>query len=76
MLQWACLADWAFILGWRQKPECFNGHASPLGFSEWAYEPIFQTLSVSNIFEKLMVVFIIAAVPLDIVICISISCAT
>ena len=31
---------------------------------------------VSNIFEKLMVIFIIAAVPLDIVICISISCAT
>ena len=23
--------------------ECFNGHASPLGFSEWSCEPIFQT---------------------------------
>ena len=37
-------ADWTFILGWHQKglktdverAECFNGHASPLGFSEWA----------------------------------------
>ena len=22
-------------------------HASPLGFNEWAYEPIFQTLSIA-----------------------------
>ena len=36
--------DWTLILGWHQKglnagvkrPECFNRHASPLGFSEWA----------------------------------------
>ena len=36
--------DWTFILGWHQKSlnadvkraEGFNGHASPLGFSEWA----------------------------------------
>ena len=59
-------ADWALILGWHQKglnagvkrPECFNGHASPLGFSElacvfrwarhflgpgeWACEPYFS----------------------------------
>ena len=37
-------ADWTFIMGWHQKglnadvkrAECFKGHASPLGFSEWA----------------------------------------
>ena len=26
-------ADWAFILGWRQRPECFNGRASSLGLA-------------------------------------------
>ena len=42
--------DWAFILhpGLASKgPERFNGHASPLGFSKWACQPIFQTLSVA-----------------------------
>ena len=37
-------ADWSLILGWLQKacvlcvkkPECFNRHVSPLGFSERA----------------------------------------
>ena len=37
-------AGWSLILGWHQKacmlsvkrPECFNGHVSPLGFSERA----------------------------------------
>ena len=26
-------ADWAFILGCRQRTECFNGHASSLGMA-------------------------------------------
>ena len=26
-------ADWAFILGWHQWPECSNGRASFLGFA-------------------------------------------
>ena len=26
-------ADWAFIPGWRQRPECFNGRASSLGLA-------------------------------------------
>ena len=26
-------AGWAFILGWRQRPECFNGRTSSLGLA-------------------------------------------
>ena len=36
------LADWAFILGWRQRPECFNGHASSLGLTSGLTSPFFK----------------------------------
>ena len=41
--RWGSLVFWTLILGWHQKglnadvkmAKCFNGHASPLGFSKW-----------------------------------------
>ena len=35
-------ADWAFILGRRQKPECFNGRASSLGLASGPASPFFK----------------------------------
>ena len=35
-------ADWAFILGWRQRPECFNGCASSLGLESGPASPLFK----------------------------------
>ena len=35
-------ADWAFILGWRQRPECFNGRASSLGLASGPASPFFK----------------------------------
>ena len=35
-------ADRAFILGWRQRPECFNGHASSLGLVSGPTSPFFK----------------------------------
>ena len=35
-------ADWAFILGWRQRPECFNGCASSLGLTSGPASPFFE----------------------------------
>ena len=35
-------ADWAFILGWRQRPECFNGRASSLGLASGLTTPFFK----------------------------------
>ena len=35
-------ADWAFILGWRQRPECSNGHASSLGLASGPTSPFFK----------------------------------
>ena len=35
-------ADWAFILSWRQRPECFNGHASSLGLASGPASPFFK----------------------------------
>ena len=39
-------ADWALILGWRLRPEHFNGRASSLGLSSGLASPFFQNLSV------------------------------
>ena len=36
------LADWAFILGWRQRPDCFNGRASSLGLASGPATPFFK----------------------------------
>ena len=36
------LADWAFILGWRQRLECFNGRASSLGLVSGPASPFFK----------------------------------
>ena len=35
-------ADWAFILGWRRRPECFNGRASSLGLASGLASPFFK----------------------------------
>ena len=35
-------ADWAFILGWHQRPKCFNGHASSLGLASGPASPFFK----------------------------------
>ena len=35
-------ADWAFISGWRQRPECFNGRASSLGLASGPASPFFK----------------------------------
>ena len=35
-------ADWAFILGWRQRPEYFNGRASSLGLASGLASPFFK----------------------------------
>ena len=35
-------ADWALILGWRQRPECFNGRASSLGLVSGPASPFFK----------------------------------
>ena len=35
-------ADWAFILGWRQRPEYFNGCASSLGLASEPASPFFK----------------------------------
>ena len=34
--------DWAFILGWRQRPECFNGRTSSLGLTSEHASPFFK----------------------------------
>ena len=57
-------ADWSFILGWCQRPECFNegasslglasGPASPfLGFEKWARRPTRQTQRRGDLIEAL-----------------------
>ena len=35
-------ANWAFILGWRQRCECFNGRASSLGLASGPTSPFFK----------------------------------
>ena len=35
-------ADWAFILDWHQRPECFNGRASSLGLASGPTSPFFK----------------------------------
>ena len=35
-------ADWAFILGWHQRLECFNGRASSLGLASGPTSPFFK----------------------------------
>ena len=40
-------ADWALILGWRLRPERFNGRTSSLGLASGPASPLFQTLSVA-----------------------------
>ena len=35
-------ADWAFILGWHQRLECFNRHASYLGLASGPTSPFFK----------------------------------
>ena len=35
-------ADWAFILGWHQRPECFNGSVSSLGLASGPASPFFK----------------------------------
>ena len=35
-------ADWAFILGWCQRPECFNERASSLGLVSGPASPFFK----------------------------------
>ena len=35
-------ADWAFILGWRQRPECFSGCVSSLGLASGLASPFFK----------------------------------
>ena len=35
-------ADWAFILGWRQRSECFNGHISSSGLASGPTSPFFK----------------------------------
>ena len=42
-------ADWAFILGWRQRPECFNGRASSLGLASGPASPFFKPYQMLNI---------------------------
>ena len=38
-------ADWAFILGWRQRPECFNGHAPSLGLASGPASPFLNPIN-------------------------------
>ena len=40
-------ADWAFILGWRQRPECFNGCTSSLGLASEPASPFFKPYQLS-----------------------------
>ena len=40
-------ADWAFILGWRQRPECFNGRASSLGLASGPTSPFFKPYHIA-----------------------------
>ena len=35
-------ADWAFILGWRQRPGCFDGRTSSLGLASGPESPFFR----------------------------------
>ena len=35
-------ADWAFIMGWRQRLECFNRRASSLGLVSGSASPFFK----------------------------------
>ena len=35
-------ADWDFILGWRQRPECFNGCILFLGLASGPASPFFK----------------------------------
>ena len=35
-------ADWAFILGWRQRLGCFNGRTSSLGLASGPASPFFN----------------------------------
>ena len=35
-------ADWAFILGWRQRSECFNGRTFSLGLVSGPMSPFFK----------------------------------
>ena len=39
-------ADWTLILGWRLRPERFNGRASSLGLASGPASPFFQTLQL------------------------------
>ena len=41
-------ADWAFILGWRQRPECFNGCAFSLGLVSGPASPFFEPYQSSR----------------------------
>ena len=42
-------ADWAFILGWRQRSECFNGRASSFGLASGPVSPFFKPYQNSSI---------------------------
>ena len=35
-------ADWAFILGWCERPGCFNGRTSSLGLASGPASPLFK----------------------------------
>ena len=39
-------ADWALILGWRLRPERFNGHASSLGLASGPVSPFFKPYQI------------------------------
>ena len=39
-------ADWAFILGWLQRLECFNGRASSLGLASGPANLFFKLIAV------------------------------
>ena len=55
------LADWAFILDWRQRPGCFNGRASSLGLASGPANPFFKPYQFQIVFcyekHKIKIVF-------------------
>ena len=42
-------ANWAFILGWRQRSECFNGRAFSLGLVSGPAMLFFKPYQVSTV---------------------------
>ena len=45
-------ADWAFILGWRQRPECFNGCTSSLGLACGPGSPFLKPYHKDTLFTS------------------------